>query len=52
MEFPITDLLSREQCTQWIVKHFYRNSFGCKHCGTEVGQSPIAKSPMRWLKKL
>jgi transposase-like protein len=39
MEFPITDLLSREQCTQWIVEHFHSNGFGCKHCGAGVEQA-------------
>lgn len=39
MEFPITDLLSREQCTRWIIEHVHRSSFGCKNCGAGVEQA-------------
>ncbi|NJP08823.1 MAG: IS1595 family transposase [Leptolyngbyaceae cyanobacterium RU_5_1] len=39
MEFPITNLLDRSNCTQWIIEHFHPSGFGCKKCGAGVEQS-------------
>lgn len=39
MEFPITDLMDRDHCSQWIIEHFHSNGFGCKKCGTGVEQA-------------
>ena len=39
MEFPITDLLDKENCTQWIVEHFHPNGFGCPVCHVGVDQA-------------
>jgi transposase-like protein len=39
MEFPITNLLDRANCTQWIVEHFHPDGFGCPNCGAGVEQA-------------
>ena len=39
MEFPITDLLNREKCTQWILEHFHPHGFGCQNCSAGVEQA-------------
>ena len=39
MEFPITDLLDKESCTQWIIAHFHPNGFGCPVCQASVDQA-------------
>lgn len=39
MEFPLTDLLNREKCTQWIVEHFHPDGLGCPNCKAGVEQA-------------
>lgn len=39
MEFPIIDLLDKENCTNWIIEHFHPDGFGCQVCGTGVDQA-------------
>lgn len=39
MEFPITDLLDKEYCTQWILEHFHPNGFRCPVCAASVDQA-------------
>ena len=36
MEFPITDLLDKENCTQWLIEHFHPNGFGCPVCQASI----------------
>jgi len=36
MEFPLTDLLNRESCTQWILEHFHPDGLKCPRCGASV----------------
>ncbi|NJP11147.1 MAG: hypothetical protein HC866_18115 [Leptolyngbyaceae cyanobacterium RU_5_1] len=36
MEFPITNLRDRANCSQWIIEHFHPNGFGCQNCGAGV----------------
>lgn len=36
MEFPITDLLDKENCTNWIIEYFHPNGFGCPLCNTDI----------------
>ena len=36
MEFPITDLLDKENCVQWIIEHFHPNGFGCPTCNLTI----------------
>ena len=39
MEFPITDLLNREKCTQWIMEHFHPHGLSCPNCEAGVEQA-------------
>ena len=39
MEFPITDLLDKENCTQWIIEHFHLSNFGCPTCQASTDQA-------------
>lgn len=39
MEFPLTDLLNREQCSQWILEHFHPNGLNCPNCEAGVEQA-------------
>jgi len=39
MEFPITNLLSVEQCEQWLMEHFHSEGLKCPYC-----QSPIERA--------
>ena len=39
MEFPITDLLDKESCTQWVVEQFHPNGFGCPLCRAGLDHS-------------
>jgi transposase-like protein len=36
MEFPITDLLSLNDSTQWILQHFHPQGLMCPKCGDPV----------------
>lgn len=39
MEFPITDLLDKETCTEWIIEHFHPKGFSCPGCKAGVDQA-------------
>ena len=39
MEFPIIDLLSEEECEQWVAKHFHPNGLKCPRCGAGVEEA-------------
>ena len=39
MEFPITDLLDKENCTQWIIEHVHPNGFSCPTCKAPIDQA-------------
>ena len=39
MEFPITNLLNKESCTQWLIEHFHPKGFGCPTCDASVEQA-------------
>ena len=39
MEFPITDLLDKGSCTQWVVEYFHPNGFGCPLCRAGLDHS-------------
>lgn len=39
MEFPITNLLDKENCAQWIIEHFHPNGLGCPNCKAGVDQA-------------
>lgn len=39
MEFPITELLDHENCTEWILKHFHPKGQQCPKCKEPVEQS-------------
>jgi transposase-like protein len=39
MEFPITDLLDPESCTNWVIEHFHPRGFGCSVCGARVDEA-------------
>jgi len=39
MEFPITDLLSKEQSEMWLLEHFHPKGLKCPKCGAGVADS-------------
>lgn len=39
MEFPITDLLDRENSIEWLLKHFHPEGLRCPDCGRPVNQA-------------
>jgi len=41
MEFPITDLLSREESEQWLVEHFHPDGLKCPWCQASVERAGI-----------
>jgi transposase-like protein len=47
MEFPITDLLNREKCTQWVIEHFHPDGFGCQSCKAGVEQARKFRTTQR-----
>jgi rubredoxin len=47
MEFPITDLLSHEESTQWILEHFHPPGLKCPDCGAPDEQA----RPFRRIRK-
>lgn len=47
MRFPITDLLDHERSTQWLLKHFHPDGFGCPACGASVEQARLFRRTTR-----
>jgi len=39
MEFPITNLLSPSESTQWILQHFHPQGLICPNCGDSVANA-------------
>lgn len=39
MEFPIVDLLSNEECEQWLSNHFHPDGLKCPRCGAGVEEA-------------
>jgi len=39
MEFPITDLINKEQSESWLLEHFHPDGLKCPKCGASVEQS-------------
>jgi transposase-like protein len=39
MDFPITNLMDREACLDWIREYFHPAGFKCPHCRAEVEQA-------------
>jgi len=39
MEFPIVDLLSEEECEQWVSRHFHPDGLKCPRCGAGVEEA-------------
>ncbi|MEW5940239.1 MAG: hypothetical protein AB1750_11290 [Chloroflexota bacterium] len=39
MDFPITELMDREACIQWLEKYFHPDGLKCPHCQVGVEQA-------------
>ena len=39
MEFPIVDLMSIEDCYEWLMRHFHPEGLECPHCGASLSQA-------------
>ncbi len=39
MEFPIIDLMSAEDCYEWLLRHFHPEGLKCPHCGAAFSES-------------
>jgi transposase-like protein len=44
MEFPITDLLSLTESTQWILQHFHPQGLMCPKCGDPVVNASVFRT--------
>ena len=44
MEFPITDLLSATESTQWILQHFHPQGLMCPKCGAPVANASVFRT--------
>jgi transposase-like protein len=44
MDFPITNLMDREACLNWIQEYFHPDGLQCPHCGADFGQA-------RWFRR-
>jgi transposase-like protein len=49
MIFPITDLLSEQQCVEWIIQHFHPQGLRCPRCGASTDQARQFRSTSRGL---
>ena len=39
MEFPITDLLNKEESEEWVLEHFHPDGLKCPRCRASVGDA-------------
>ncbi|MBM3153232.1 MAG: transposase [Chloroflexi bacterium] len=39
MDFPITELMDREACIEWLEKCFHPNGLKCPHCQAGIEQA-------------
>ncbi len=39
MEFPIIDLMSVQDCCDWLMRHFHPEGLECSHCGAALSQA-------------
>src|SRR5947209_17964891 len=44
MEFPLTDLLSATESTQWILHHFHPQGLMCPKCGAPVANASVFRT--------
>lgn len=44
MEFPITDLLSPSESTQWILHYFHPQGLMCPNCGAPVANAYVFRT--------
>jgi len=44
MEFPITDLLSSTDSTQWVLQHFHPQGLICPKCGDPVTNASVFRT--------
>lgn len=44
MEFPITDLLSLSESTQWILHYFHPQGLMCPNCGAPVANASVFRT--------
>jgi len=44
MDFPITELMDREACQEWILEYFHPDGIKCPHCQSEYEQA-------RWFRR-
>lgn len=44
MEFPITDLLSPSESTQWILHYFHPQGLMCPNCGDPVTNASVFRT--------
>lgn len=44
MEFPITDLMSRADCEQWIVDYFHPQGLECPRCRASVSEAHLFRT--------
>jgi transposase-like protein len=44
MEFPITDLLSSTESTQWILQYFHPQGLMCPKCGDPVTNASVFRT--------
>jgi transposase-like protein len=41
MEFPITELMDKDDCEQWIEEHFHPEGLKCPRCGAGRDQAHV-----------
>jgi transposase-like protein len=39
MDFPITELLDREESINWIIEYFHKGELRCPRCGASVSEA-------------